>query len=73
MIRNARIGAAEVEALAAHAGLPLAPGRAAVIAPVLDAWVADANALSRKMSEERCRLLVPVTVLVHPQTDEAER
>ena len=56
--------------LAAYAELPLAPGRAAVIQPILEAWIKDANELSRKMSAEKYRDLVPATVFGHPDEPE---
>ena len=61
-----------VRSLAGHAALPLAAGREGVIAPLLDAWLRDANALSRKMSEPACQTLVPATVFVHPDVQDTE-
>jgi hypothetical protein len=61
-----------VRALAAYAGLPLAPGREAAVAPVLRAWLADANALSRKMSAPDHRTLTPVTIFSHPSAEDGE-
>lgn len=55
-----------IRALADYAELPLAPGRERVIQPTLDAWIKDANELSRKMSAEKYRDLIPVTVFFHP-------
>ena len=52
--------------LAAHAGLPLAPERAAAVAAILDVWGRDANALSRRMSDPALQALMPATVFVHP-------
>lgn len=53
-------------ALADYAELPLEADREAVITPILEAWVKDANELSRKMSAERYMTLVPATVFAHP-------
>lgn len=72
MSEHKRIEPAQVRALAEYAGLGLAPGREAVIAPTLDAWVADANALSRKMSAGAHQDLVPATVFVHPDVEHPE-
>lgn len=55
-----------IDVLAGYAGLPLAPGREAVINATLEAWIKDANALSRKMSAEKYRDLIPATVFSHP-------
>ena len=52
--------------LAGYAELPLAPGRDALLNPTLEAWIKDANILSRKMSAEKYRDLVPATVFSHP-------
>ena len=56
--------------LAAYTELPLATGRAAIIQPILEAWIKDANELSRKMSAEKYRDLIPATVFSH--ADEPE-
>jgi hypothetical protein len=61
-----------VRQLAAVAALPLAAGREAVIAPLLNAWLADANELSAKMSAPAHQALVPVTVFSHPVAPEGE-
>src|SRR5690606_170036 len=61
-----------VRALAVHAGLPLAPGREAMVAPVLNAWLADANALSRKMSAPEHWTLAPVTIFSQPAVEDGE-
>ena len=61
-----------VRALAAHADLPLAPAREAAVAPVLRAWLADAAALSRKMSAPEHWLLTPVTIFSHPSSEDGE-
>lgn len=72
MNRKTRIGPAEVRALANCAELPLAPGREELIAETLDAWVAEANALSRKMSAAEHWGLVPATVFAHPEAIDGE-
>jgi len=72
MKRRQPIDAAVVRQLAGYAGLPLAAGREQVIAPTLDAWVADANALSLKMSAEEHQALTPATGFSHPAPDDGE-
>ena len=57
---------AMTRALAEYAELPLGADREAVVTPILDAWVKDANELSRKMSAEQHMTLVPATVFIHP-------
>jgi len=57
-------------ALAAAAGLPLEPGRAAIAGALLDAWLAPANELSRKMSAPEHMALLPATVFTHPSFDD---
>jgi hypothetical protein len=47
------IGSADIVSLARSAGLPLTEDRAARLQPDLDAWLRDAKALSRKMSDLR--------------------
>ena len=42
------------------------------MAAILNAWVPDANALSRKMSAAAYLSLGPVTVFTHPGAAEAE-
>lgn len=66
------IGPDTVRDLAAYAGLPLASGREAAVAPVLRAWLADANALSRKMSAPEHTALTPVTIFSHPTAEDVE-
>lgn len=61
-----------VQEIAAFAALPLSTGRHSAVAPVLDAWLRDANALSAKMSEPAYRGLVPATVFSHPAVPEGE-
>jgi hypothetical protein len=67
MTKPSTIDPAMVRALAGIAELPLAPGRESTIAPILDAWVRDANELSRKMSAAQHWTLTPATLFVHPQ------
>jgi hypothetical protein len=67
------IDAPSVRALAEYAGLALAPGREAVLAPTLDAWVADAEALSLKMSAPEHWTLAPATIFNHPVDEAGER
>lgn len=73
--RDPADGVGRVRWLACYAGLPLAPGREPAVAAILDAWVPEANALSRKMSEAAHRDLLPATVFAHPaaDADQAER
>lgn len=59
----------DVATLAAHAALVLSPARAAAVEAVLSAWVRDANALSRKMSDPAHRDLMPVTTFAHAHED----
>ena len=47
-----------------------ASGRAAIINLTLEAWIKDANELSRKMSAEKYRDLIPATVFSHPVDSE---
>ena len=72
MSEHKTIGPAQVRAMAEYGALPLAAGREAVLAPTLDAWVSDANALSRKMSAATYQDLVPATVFVHPDLEHPE-
>jgi len=66
MSQRQEVTAALTRALADYAELPLGADREAVVAPILEAWVKDANALSRKMSAEQYIHLVPATVFAHP-------
>jgi hypothetical protein len=66
MASRREVTPAAIGVLAAYAELPLAPGRDAIINPTLEAWIKDANELSRKMSAEKYRDLVPATVFSHP-------
>jgi hypothetical protein len=61
-----------VKLLATHAALPLGEGREAAIAPVLGAWLRDANALSAKMSAHDLRDVVPAIVFTHPDAPDRE-
>lgn len=61
-----------VRELARHAGLPLAAGREEAIAPVLQAWLLDANALSRKMSAPEHWTVAPATIFTHPAAEDGE-
>lgn len=63
-------GLARVRALAQYAGLPLPPGREAQVAVILDAWIPAAEELTRKMSAQEHRALVPITVLKPPADSE---
>jgi hypothetical protein len=66
MTKSSTIDAAMVRALAAMAELPLAEGRESTIAPILNAWVKDANELSRKMSAAQHWTVTPATIFAHP-------
>jgi hypothetical protein len=66
MAKPSTIDQVMVRALAAMAGLPLATGRESTIVPILDAWVKDANELSRKMSAAQHWTVTPATIFVHP-------
>jgi hypothetical protein len=61
-----------VRDLAAYAALPLAAGREAGVAGILQAWVPEANALSATMSQARYQTLVPATVFIHQPTGDEE-
>lgn len=60
-----------VQVLADVAGLPLAPGRAAVVAALLAAWLPAANELSKKMSAVEHIGLLPATVFAQVPPDNA--
>ncbi len=66
MVSRKEVTPAAIDVLAGYAELPLAQGRAAIINPTLEAWIKDANELSRKMSAEKYRDLIPATVFSHP-------
>jgi hypothetical protein len=55
----------DVAALARCAALNLGADRLAAVEPILSAWIAAANELSRKMSAPAHQALMPVTVFVH--------
>ena len=59
-----------IAVLAGYAELPLAAGRESIINATLEAWIKDANELSRKMSAEKHRDLIPATVFSHPTDTE---
>ncbi len=63
----------ELVAQLGHFGaLPLSKERLSVVAPLLDAWLKDANQLSEKMSAAQHQTLVPATVFTHPGNHEGE-
>ena len=72
MAQPSTIDQAMVRALAAMAELPLSTGRESVIVPILDAWVKDANELSRKMSAAQHWTVTPATIFVHPLQPDAK-
>jgi hypothetical protein len=57
---------ATVNALGAAADLPLEDGRAALIAPLLGAWLEAANELSRKLQAPELHAVMPITTFGHP-------
>ncbi len=61
-----------VDQLGHFAALPLSKERLSVVAPLLDAWLKDANQLSEKMSAAQHQTLVPATVFTHPGNHEGE-
>ena len=61
-----------VRDLALFAALSLSKEREAAVAAILNAWVPDANALSKKMSAAMYQTLVPATVFAHPGTVDGE-
>lgn len=65
MSHNADLSTDDIEVLARLAALPLPEGRPEVIRDPLNAWVQDANELSRKMSQERYLDLMPAAVFNH--------
>ena len=66
MVSRKEVTPAAIGVLAEYAELPLAPGRSAIINPTLEAWIKEANELSRKMSAEKYRDLIPATIFSHP-------
>src|SRR5262245_19749328 len=71
-VTDQAVTAEVVRSLARHAALPLAAGREDVVAPLLDAWLRDANALSAKVSQPAYQALVPATVFSHPDAPDRE-
>jgi len=61
-----------VRTLAAIADLPLAEGRAEVVAELLAEWLPAANELSRKMSAPEHQTLLPATVFTHAPVDDEQ-
>jgi hypothetical protein len=61
-----------VRALAAIADLPLAKGRAEVVAELLAEWLPAATELSRKMSAPEHQTLLPATVFTHAPVDDEQ-
>ena len=66
MAKRKEVTPAVIGVLAGYAELPLAAGRDAVIKATLEAWIRDANELSRKMSAAKYQAVVPATVFIHP-------
>ncbi len=60
----------EVKTMATMADLPLTEDRNELVAALLSAWLPAANELSRMMSAAEYADIMPITVLVHPQTGE---
>jgi hypothetical protein len=58
-----------VRELSLAADLPLDDERLEKIAPQLEAWLAAANELSRAISLDENRELVPITVFRHPPVE----
>ena len=73
MVSRKEVTLAVVAELAAYAELPLAPGREEVITSTLEAWIRDANELSRKMSSANYWELAPATIFSHPNETEEGR
>jgi hypothetical protein len=61
---------ATVRALADLAGLPLAQGREALLAPHLSDWLTAANELNRNMSKPEYLTVMPATIFTHPNVQE---
>jgi hypothetical protein len=60
-------------ALAAAADLPLPADRETLVGEQLEAWLAAANELSRKMSAPEHWMVTPVSVFVHPEPPGGEQ
>jgi hypothetical protein len=73
MSEEMQLDQAAIEQMAHAADLPLAPGRAEEIAPVLSGWLTAANELNRKMSAHAHRALSPITVFTHPADEGGDR
>lgn len=54
-----------VRELAGYAELALASGREEIIAATLEAWIKDANELSRRMSAVKYLEVAPATIFKH--------
>ncbi|MCL5734987.1 MAG: hypothetical protein M1274_05270 [Actinobacteria bacterium] len=54
-----------VRAIAGVASLPLEQEREGLVADALSPWVAGANGLSQKMSQQQYAGVVPITVFAH--------
>ncbi len=61
-----------VRELARVADLALGDERLGLIAPQLDAWLAAANELSRKLEADEHRAVLPITVFRHPTVEGRE-
>lgn len=71
-VPSTEITVEHVRELALFAALSLPKEREAAVAAILNAWVPDANALSKKMSAAVYQTLVPATVFAHPGTVDGE-
>ena len=71
-VPSTEITVEHVRDLALFAALSLPKEREATVAAILNAWVPDANALSKKMSAAMYQTLVPATVFAHPGTVDGE-
>lgn len=61
-----------VRELARVADLALGDERLGLIAQQLDAWLAAANELSRKLEADEHRAVLPITVFRHPTVEGRE-
>jgi hypothetical protein len=66
MSDETQLDPAAIEVLGRAADLPLARGRAELIAPQLSDWLTAANELNRKMSDHARRAISPAAVFTHP-------